>query len=77
MTDTVGRELKCADCELLYTSHKWCDVVVPDDVWRKIEGDPPPLMGIVLCFNCIAGRLIDNRLWEVPVKITSGPFRHD
>ncbi len=60
----------CNDCGLKYDSKEWADVVVPNDVWQRIN----PLGHDVLCFNCMVGRLTDLGLRNVPYSITSGPF---
>lgn len=64
--------LACYECLLRYGGQGWCDVVVPDDVWRQIS--PTGDEGGILCFNCIARRLEEFDLRNVPVMITSGPF---
>lgn len=65
------KTLVCADCYLPYSSDKWCDCVVSHEIWKKIAPEVP---GIVLCFNCMAGRLIKMDMINVPVTIRSGPF---
>ena len=67
--ETSEQKLVCADCYLPYSSHKWCDCVVSDEVWKKIAPQP-----CVLCFNCMAGRLTALGMDKVPVTIRSGPF---
>lgn len=60
----------CADCGLDYQSKEWADIVVPDDVWQRIN----PLDHSLLCFNCMVGRASDLGLRNVPYLIASGPF---
>lgn len=65
---------KCYDCGLKYNSDAWCDVIVPDEVWEKINPTFHEGAGL-LCFNCIANRCVEADLNNVAIKITSGPFR--
>jgi len=66
-------DLNCYDCGLPYSSEKWCDVFVPNEIWAKITPSEHPHGGL-LCFNCIAGRIKNLCLDNVPIKITSGPW---
>lgn len=65
----------CADCGALYGGPGWCDVVVPNDVWRIIS--PTGDEGGLLCFGCIARRCEIWDLGDIPYSITSGPFERD
>ncbi len=62
-------KLRCRDCGLLYSGDAWCDVVIPDEIWKQIAPEDG-----VLCFNCIAHRCVSAGIDEVPAAITSGPF---
>lgn len=64
---------QCYDCGLRYDSPAWCDVAVPDSVWEIINPTYHPGAGL-LCFNCIAARCDEAGLYDVPVRIRSGPF---
>lgn len=64
---------ECFDCGLEYGSRGWCDVVVPNDIWKSIS--PSGDEGGLLCFNCIARRLEGMGMFDVELKVTSGPFR--
>jgi len=67
------KQLTCYECGLLYGGRSWCDVIIPDYLWKMIS--PTGDEGGILCFNCIAGRLNDRGYYGVPVTITSGPFK--
>lgn len=63
--------LECFDCGEPYGRPEWIEAIIPHDVWKKIapcDGDG------LLCIKCIAKRLIDVGLIDVPVKITAGPM---
>ena len=64
--------LFCYDCGLEYGSSSWADVVVSNDVWKRIS--PTGDGGGLLCFNCMVRRLEELGLRDVFCKITSGPF---
>lgn len=68
--------LRCYDCGMRYGGPGWCDVVVPNEIWERINPTYHKSAGI-LCFNCIATRLDFLELTDVKVLITSGPFHHD
>ncbi len=63
----------CYDCGLKYDSPKWCDVIIPNDIWELINPTYHEGAGL-LCFNCIAGRLVELGLENVKIEIKSGPF---
>lgn len=65
---------KCEDCGLAYGSPTWVDVVIPDPTWRLIHHEDHE---VVLCLTCMTGRLVMEGLYNVPVMIMSGPYRHD
>ena len=65
--------LACHDCGLIYGSDGWIDAVVPDEIW-KIINPSDDIGGGTLCINCMARRCVEAGLYEVPVKLTSGPF---
>lgn len=64
--------LGCYDCGLPYEGGHWVESVVPNDVWREIS--PTGNEGGILCINCIASRLYEIGLSDVPVKLTAGPL---
>lgn len=66
--------LACAGCDLVYGSPGWCDVVIPDEDWLAIS--PTGHGGGVLCFTCMAERLVAAGRDRVPMLVTSGPFEH-
>lgn len=63
----------CYDCRLRYDDPGWVDVLVPNDVWEVINPTRHPGAGL-LCFTCIARRLVEAGLSSVLVQIRSGPF---
>ncbi len=66
---------RCYVCGKEYGSIGWCDIIVPDYIWDKINPTNPKVEdGGLLCFNCIAESLEKIGLKDVPIKITSGPF---
>ena len=74
-TDLPKRQpwVACHDCGLPYGDDGWCDCVVPNDVWRLVA--PAGDEGGILCLHCIARRLVRLGLHDVPLTVTSGPFR--
>lgn len=64
--------LACYDCGLRYGSEGWCDVVLSDEDWLAIS--PTGHEGGVLCFTCIARRLVRAGRRNVAMQVTSGPF---
>lgn len=52
----MDRGAVCLDCDLPYGDPKFGDLVVPHDVWERIN--PTPFYGCgLLCPNCIFARL--------------------
>jgi len=66
--------LACYDCGLPYSDDGWCDCVVPHDVWARIS--PTGHEGGILCLHCMARRIVRHDVRDVPLMVTSGPFRH-
>lgn len=62
----------CSDCGLLYSDERFCDLVLPDNIWREISPDGEG--NGLLCPNCIAGRLARGGHKGVSAKFTSGPL---
>lgn len=62
--------LTCDDCPAPYGKDGWCDVVIPDEVWKKLDAN-------LLCFRCMTKRLQKRKLDNVSVAITSGPYKDD
>jgi hypothetical protein len=58
----------CMDCALPYGDARFPDLVVPNDVWRKIA----PNDGL-LCPNCLCGRAAKLGI-ECVATFRSGPF---
>ncbi len=67
------RFAECYDCSLDYGCDAWVDVIVPNEIWEKINPSNYKGSGI-LCFNCIVRRLTFVGLKDVPVILASGPF---
>jgi hypothetical protein len=67
--------LACHDCSLLYGGPGWLDVSIDDDAWNAIS--PTGGHGGILCITCIARKLEEAGISDVPIIIGSGPFRHD
>lgn len=65
---------RCHGCGLDYTSPAWADVVIPDEIWRRISPDGEG--NGVLCFNCMNRRLVRKGLDNVPCSIKSGPMEN-
>lgn len=65
--------LACYDCGLPYADPGWCDVAIPDQDWLAIS--PTGHEGGVLCLTCIARRLVGLGRRDVPLVVTSGPWR--
>lgn len=63
----------CYDCLLEYGSPAWADVVLPDDVWERINPTHHRGAGL-LCFSCINARLVAAGIENTPVIIASGPM---
>jgi hypothetical protein len=64
--------LSCYQCRLPYGGDHWVEAVVEHDVWAKIS--PTGNEGGILCINCMANRLHRLGIYDVPVKLTAGPF---
>ena len=65
----VKHGCSCADCNAPYGTDGWCDVIIPDDIWNKIDNGAG-----VLCFRCMTKRLESSGFENVPVIIASGPY---
>lgn len=63
----------CYDCHLSYSSTRWIDAVIPDNIWITIS--PTGNEGGLLCIGCIARRLVNLGLENIPVSLNSGPFQ--
>lgn len=63
----------CEDCGRDYSSAGFPDMIIPNDVWRRISttGD---LSGL-LCPSCIIARVAKAGMWDVPAAFMSGPVR--
>ena len=72
---SADRPRACYDCGLPYGKPGWCDCHIPDEIWLKIS--PRPSGGGKLCITCIAKRLVAAGIDDVPLKVTSGPWRVD
>lgn len=64
-------EAKCMDCGLPYADPGFQDLVVPDDVWKKIS--PTGHEGGLLCPTCIV-RACAKAGIETTARFTSGPL---
>lgn len=73
-TDQRPPWLCCVDCGLPYSDDGWCDCVVPPDVWARIS--PTGDAGGILCLHCMARRIVRHGGRDVPLMVTSGPFRY-
>lgn len=71
----MAKYIACHDCGLIYGGIGWCDVVIPNSVWVRIS--PAGDAGGILCFTCMAARLMKLGIVNVPMMICSGPFSHD
>lgn len=60
----------CEDCKRPYGRDGWVDVNIPDKAWAQIA-DP----GAVLCLYCMTSRLEAKDLTDVPISVTSGPYK--
>lgn len=70
-----GRELEidnvratkggCYDCGLEYGGIGWIEAVIPDNIWNKIS--PTGDQGGILCIICIAKRLEEKGLKDIPI----------
>ena len=65
----------CYDCGLPYSDPGWVDCVLPNDVWAAIS--PTGDEGGLLCLTCMTRLLVNKGFDNVPIRITSGPYRHD
>lgn len=72
---TQGDELGCHDCGRKYSDDRWVEAVVSDADWTAIS--PTGNTGGILCIGCMADRFVAKGMKDVPMIITSGPFRHD
>lgn len=64
----------CYDCGRPYgDEHGFPDLLVPNDVWEKINPTEHRGAGL-LCPSCIVARCVHLGLERVPVVWTSGPF---
>lgn len=64
---------ECYDCGLDYGCDAWVDVIVPNDIWERINPTPYEGGGL-LCFHCMTRRIVFLGLEDVQVDIKSGPY---
>lgn len=65
----------CHDCGLAYGKPGWCDAHIPDETWARIS--PTGDEGGILCISCIARRLVEAGIDDVPLMIGSGPWANE
>lgn len=64
----------CYDCGIIYGGDSWSDLIIPDEIWEKINPTYHEGAGL-LCCNCIVKRLKElGYTKNVPFQFTSGPF---
>jgi hypothetical protein len=65
-------EYGCHDCGLPYGEPGWCDTWIPSETWDRISptGDGAGF----LCITCMARRLVEAGIDNVPLTIGSGPW---
>lgn len=68
----MSETAKCEDCGLDYADPGFCDLVIPDAVFRQIStaGDGNGLF----CPTCMCRRAAKAGLDGVPAEFRSGPF---
>lgn len=76
ITNEQNKKAGCHECGLKYGGAKWIEAVVPDSVWEMIKPEGCAEGAGLLCISCMAGRIRNLGLDDVPV-IFSGmePFQ--
>lgn len=65
---------KCYNCGMEYGCNSWIEAVIPDHIWYLIS--PTGGQGGILCIACMAAKLKEMGLEEVPVWLCGmEPFK--
>jgi hypothetical protein len=64
----LSQHLGCYDCGLKYGGESWVETYIPESIWKQIS--PHPDGGGILCVSCIARRLRQKGIQNVPVWFT-------
>lgn len=62
--------VKCRDCGAPYGKDGWVDVSIPDEIWNIVCPEDG-----VLCFRCMTKRIEALGVRDVPVTVSSGPYK--
>lgn len=67
------KSAQCYDCGLPYDSPEWIEAVISNHTWEMINPTYHQGAGL-LCITCMARRLHEIGMGNVPVKLTAGVF---